>query len=223
MTQAAAVKKMEIVVDGIAYRTVSALNDMVDAMRASGISDDVIRDRVRQELESGPVLAELRRFGAAKVPGFVGDMAFRFARDTQSLEGTRKQVIADLEEELARQPTDDDRARVREALEAYRKQGIDVSAYSTEEFPEPPPDAPLDERYIWIAVLDKRTCSVCSGFHGEEKTLGEWAEVGEPRSGNCYGEDNCRCMLVPAGQLSKKDREVFRDPIDYRELVTDES
>jgi hypothetical protein len=214
----AALERMAVVIQGVADRTVSAVNDLVAELKTTGMNDSGIRQRIIQELDGGTALAEMRRFATARCPGFVGDMTFRFARDTlaskqaaiDALNETRESRQEAMEREV--ETSDGEEKTRREAiLEAYERQGIDITAFEGEELPEPPADADLTEKYMWVAIVDKNTCEVCEGNHGEVRTLEEWAEIGEPRSGACMGDQNCRCILVPESTMTDGDKQEIKD------------
>jgi hypothetical protein len=237
----AAFQRLAIVIDGVATRTVSAVDDLVRELRASGISDKVIKSRIETEIESGRVFSELRSFATARCPGFVGDMTFRFARDTladrqrviESLAevrgkasgkrgGSSKESIAArtevaglvverMQADITSAATPEDAARAEQILATYDESGIDITAFEGEELPEPPADADATDLYMWVAVEDKNTCDICAGNHGEVKTLAEWSNIGEPRSGACAGDQNCRCVLVPAGSLTDGEQTQIKD------------
>lgn len=211
-------ERMTITIQGIASRVVSRVSDLITRMKAAGVSDDVIRTRITSEAVNGSTLSEMRNFATAQVPGFVGDMAFRFARDTLSdkqrkVDDALKAVRdrrKDAMEKDAESATGATKTRIEEILNAYKKQGIDITAHK-EALPEPPPSAKLSDVYLWVAVIDTNTCSVCAGNHGKVKTLQEWSSIGEPRSGACVGESNCRCVLVPEISLTKSEQKEIRD------------
>jgi len=187
-------------------------------MRATGAGDEAIKKRLLDEAEQGTILSEMRNFATSRAPGFVGDMIFRFARDTLSDRQKRvadaynkvKQDRIDSNEEKITDAAGAEKTRLQQIQESYIKQGIDTTAYQNE-LPEPPPDADLDDEYMWVAVVDNNTCAVCAGNHGAIKSLGEWSAIGEPRSGACYGEQNCRCILVPETVLSKTEKSEIRN------------
>ena len=214
----AAIDRLEITIDGVASRTVSAVDDLVHELKTSGMNDAAIRARVMQEVEGGKVLSELRNFATARCPGFFGDMTFRFARDTLAAEQAAADALTsvrqeriDAMEKMVIGLDGEEKTRQEAILETYKAQGIDTTAFEGEELPEPPPDANLEDEYMWVAVEDNRTCDVCSGNHGEINTLGDWSAIGEPRSGACMGDQNCRCILVPTSAMSEGDQKEIRD------------
>lgn len=224
-------RRMEIVIEGVANRTVSAVDDLVNELKASGVSDQVIKDRIMQEIEGGRALVELRSFATARVPGFVGDMTYRFARDTlaakqaaidalrEQREGRQREdspkvleeIRGRLEDDVATADDPDEKDRAEQILAPFDKSSIDITAFEAEELPELPPDEDLNALHLWVAVKDRNTCDICAGNHGQVKTLGEWSEIGEPRSGACMGDQSCRCVLVPAAALTEKDQKSIRD------------
>jgi len=215
MTTPAAIKRLEVIISGVAHRTVSAVDSLVEELRATGMGDKAINQRVQQELESGPVLAEMRRFATARAPGVMGDMVFRFARDTTALEARRakdiamfKQIAADQKAADATPMTDEQLAAVEKTA---REQNIDASAFLADEMPVPPADDDPEALYLWVAVEDRNTCETCAGNHGEVKTMSEWTDIGEPRAGACAGGENCRCVLVPTEAMTAEQRQKIVD------------
>jgi hypothetical protein len=228
--KAAAFDRLRIVIDGIADRVSSAVDSLADEMTAAGASPDAIKTRIEMEMKSGRILSEMRDFAKARVPGFAGDMAFRFARDTLSDKQKQDDFRARLREEKETlKVIEDDKTRGMSAMEeetlsdrqdqaqaiieAMQTLDIDIGAYVGDQFPEPPPDAPLTDGYLWIAVKDKNTCEICEGNHGEIKTLAEWSAIGEPRSGACLGESRCRCVLIPTSAVNPDDSEHLKDVV----------
>jgi hypothetical protein len=217
MTTPGALDRLWISIRGIASRTVSRVSDLIASMKATGAGDEAIKKRLLDEAEQGTILSEMRNFAASRAPGFVGDMIFRFARDTLADRQSRAKdaydkVKQDRIESSQKKILDSagvEKTRLQQIQDAYIKQGIDTTAYQ-DELPEPPPDADLEDEYMWVAVVDNNTCAVCAGNHGDIKTLGEWSAIGEPRSGACYGEQNCRCILVPETVLSKSEKSDIR-------------
>lgn len=190
-----------IMIQGVAARVVSAVNDWVFGMKQAGMSYEKIKERLKEEIESGSAVSEARRFAESKVPGYAGELIHRFGRDTLA---DRQRKIKDILKEAAdREQISDKDAKA--TLETWKKQGIDTTAWKDGQLPDPPPDASLDDRFTWIAIHDKRTCDVCDANHGYTKTLREWAEIGVPRSGACRGEWRCRCLLVPEGTVKPGD------------------
>lgn len=218
MANQPALDRLNITIEGVTERTISRLNDLIRDLQASGASEEAIRQRIKLELVGGPVLAEMRSFATARVPGFIGDMAFRFARDTLATQQHRiDEALAEVKKERLEAMTKEvkaadgtEKTRLQDIQDAYKRQGIDITAYQNE-LPEPPPDADLQDDYMWVAIVDSNTCSVCAGNHGAIKSLREWALIGEPRSGACVGEQNCRCILVPDNSLTRTDRQEIRD------------
>jgi len=200
-------KSMGLLIRGYAERIASTVNDWATGMQDSGASDDVIRRRLKEEIEAGRILGEMRKFATAYVPGYVGEMVNRMGRDTLAQTKRSEEIIADLkrkESPRGRQASEEELAEIREALGA---QGIDASVWPEgEPLPDVPPDADMDALFFWVSVQDKNRCEVCAA--NSEKgalTLSEWVDIGEPRSGACLGESRCRCVLVAADGISKAD------------------
>jgi hypothetical protein len=201
---------MEILIRGVAERTSSAVDSLVEQMRTTGASDATIINRLRAEVEAGPLLAEMRRFATAQVPGFIGDMSFRFARD--SLSDLKSKIRAELEADRKAQASRGLDAGPEELLPRIPDNASEIDTIAWEESDlNPPPGAPLDTLYQWVTVHDSRVCDVCAENHGEVNTLEEWASIGEPRSGACLGGENCRCVLVPADALTDEQQTTIRD------------
>lgn len=60
--------------------------------------------------------------------------------------------------------------------------------------------------WIYSAVMDNKTCSVCGHYDGRE--FGSWEEIGLVLPGGgpnpqCYGHERCRCRAVP-GQIVQR-------------------
>lgn len=192
-------RSMGIIIRGFAERVASSVNDWVAGMTDSGASDDTIKRRLKEEIEAGRIIGEMKRFANSYVPGYVGTLAERFGRDTLA----NKKLAADLLAEVrAGTRSREDAEAVKDAL---RAEGVDTSALGDAEdgqLPDIPPETDLNERFYWVAIHDKNTCDVCEdNSRLGAKTLGEWVDIGEPRSGACRGEQNCRCVLVPADDL----------------------
>ena len=192
-------RSLAILIRGFAERTASAVNDWAMGMADGGASRQVIQRRLKEEIEAGRIIGEMKRFASSFVPGYVGTMAERFGRDTLA----NKKLAADLLAEVrAGERTPEDAEAVKNAL---RKEGVDTSALGDAEdgqLPDIPPDTDLSARFYWVAIHDKNTCDVCDENSTRGAlTLSEWVDIGEPRSGACRGEQNCRCILVPAEDL----------------------
>jgi hypothetical protein len=147
-------------------------------------------------------------------------MTFRFARDSLAV---KQKDISAYEAALASQnertnaapdtpPGPEEKNRLEEIRAAYERQGVMIEGMDNE-LPEPPPDADLNEEYLWITVHDNKVCDVCAENHNIIHTLQEWSDIGEPRSGACLGDQNCRCILVPASSVSDEDRKELEKPI----------
>lgn len=194
---------LKVIIQGIAQRTASAVNDWIFGMKNTGMSDAKIKARLGEELEVGRIISEMRRFATANVPGYTGELLHRFGRDTLMDDLKIREADAILASQGKRTRVETDNAAA--AKTAWEKQGIDTTSWTEGKLPDPPPDADLNEVFKWIAVMDSNTCGICGGNHGREKTLREWSEIGEPRSGACRGERNCRCMLIPTGVVKSGD------------------
>lgn len=184
---------LKILIRGFAERISSSVNDFSFSLQSSGASATVIRRRVEEEIATGGrVVAEMRRFGTAMVPGFAGELVSRYGRDTLAT----KRLVADL---IAQ----DRKIEADRAGQQLNFQGIDAGDMAPGELPmDIPPDADLDQQYYWVAIHDNATCEVCeANSEMGAITLAEWSEIGEPRSGACAGEWRCRCELVPADNL----------------------
>lgn len=193
---------LKIIIKGIAERISSQVNDWVFGMKDSGMSDEVISRRLDEELEFGRIITEMKKFAEVKIPGYVGELTQRFARDTLTAEEKSKRA-KDLLQEMRDKsmPTE----KTMEAIAEWERRGIDTSSWGEGGMPDPPPDAELEDSFVWVAIMDKATCDVCEGNHGEIKTLAEWSEIGLPRSGACFGRESCRCLLVPELNISEGD------------------
>ena len=55
----------------------------------------------------------------------------------------------------------------------------------------------INARWLWVAVLDDRTCESCDERHNESRTMAEWEQEGKPGSANLLCNGNCRCELLP--------------------------
>lgn len=199
-----AVERLEITIRGTAERTRAAVTERVQAMVASGMDEEVIRETLNTELSSGTgqLFAELRQFATAKVPGWTHELTTRFANDT--LVDYRKRQ--DEQERRAEAKLTDagreSRAKASAAqAEILRQAGVDQIQG---DFFEPPGDAPLNSMWRWVSVLDTNTCSVCEGNHDHVETLLRWSEIGEPRAGTCAGVERCRCVLVPEDAIKEE-------------------
>lgn len=215
-----ALNRLEIEIDGIVDTISGKMERFLEWMRVSGMSDEAALRRIKLELEGGQMLSELRSFATAKVPGFVGDLTFRFARDSVAVAqkdlNAYQEALAKLNERndqpAAAKPDPEERTRLQEIVSAYERQGVMIEGADSE-LPEPPPDADLNDEYLWITVHDQRVCEVCAENHNVVHTLRDWAEIGEPRSGACLGDQNCRCILVPADAVSDEDRAALDKPL----------
>jgi len=197
-----AVERLEIVIQAAAAKARATVGEAVQQMRGTGMKESAIRDRLQADLdEGGQLMADLRNFAAAKVPGWTGDIVSRFANDTLSDFERRQAYRKRTEEEKAEKSAPERQAALDQQKELIEKAGVDVGNLTLDDKPEPPPDAPLTSEWRWVAVLDANVCGVCEGNHGRVKTLREWAEIGEPRSGTCAGAERCRCILIPEDSL----------------------
>jgi hypothetical protein len=208
----AAIKRLEAIIAGVAARTASAADSLVDELRTSGMSEASIIERVKAEMQAGKLLNEMRQFAGVRAPGIIADSVFRFARDTLSDRqkdiARFKEIEADIEKRNAEPPSDEQMAAVEAAMDS---QGIDVSAWVADQEMSPPPDAILEDSYLWVAVQDNRTCSICEGNHGDVKTLSAWVDIGEPRSGACLGDQSCRCLLVAVDTMTSEQQSALKD------------
>lgn len=185
---------VKILIRGFAERIASSVNDWAFGMKENGASDRTITRRLKEEIETGRIIGEMKRFATAFVPGYVGELTARFGRDTLA-DRKRAQAIWDA--------PDGKESDALAALDGINSQGVDTTAAEDiRDDLDIPPDADPDVLYYWVAIHDKNTCDVCDGNSREgAKTLSEWSDIGEPRSGACRGDTNCRCILVPADNL----------------------
>lgn len=199
---------MLLVIKGIASRVSSAVNDWVFGMKETGMGDSKVKMRLIEDLEASRITNEMLKFAQVRIPGYVGELTNRFARDTLSDEYKRQQQNAQQAEAIIaglHKKGNENTQDVEDVVKTWEKQGIDTSAWEEGQLPSVPPSADLNDLYTWIAIEDKNTCEVCDANHGETKTLKEWAEIGEPRSGACAGEQRCRCLLVLADTINPDD------------------
>ncbi len=208
----ATVERLRIIIRGVSQRTASAVDSLVEELKTSGMSDAGIIARVNAEIETGKILSEMRNFATVRVPGVLADSVFRFARDTlsdkQKLLDRFKKIEATIATQNGEKPTPEQTAAAREIFDA---ENIDTTSWFEQPEMQPPPDADMEELYMWVAVEDKNTCSVCAGNHGAVDTLKRWAEIGEPRSGACLGDENCRCILVPVDSVTPEQQRSLAD------------
>lgn len=187
-----------ILIQGIASRVASAVNDWVFGMKQTGMNDAAIKTRLAQEIEAGRIITEMKNFAQAFVPGYAGDLVRRFGRDTvaQRIKDMRTRDF----ERIRLEDTPESRRRIEEL-----EKKILIDAYNEGELLPVPPESDMGQKYIWISVRGKNTCWPCWNRHGEEKTMEGWINAGVPRSNFCLGGWRCRCELVPMEALDPDD------------------
>lgn len=200
-----AFKRLWNKITGVAERTVSKIKEFIAGLFGSGASKTTIKDRITDEIKNGgPELTDLQQFATKALPGFVTDAIFDAARDTLSARQLKIEALKKLIAEKA------DIFDTPEIKEIFDDQGIDPTAMIQEILEIPTEPAPK-EVFLWVAVEDKNTCPICADNHGRTKSLEEWAEIGLPRAGACFGGSACRCVLVPEIALDAQERQQIRD------------
>lgn len=188
-----------VVIQGIAKRVSSAINDWVFGMKETGMNEDAIRKRLVQEIARGKLIGELKNFATGYVPGFTGELLERFGRDTVSerIKAMREFKFTGDVKGLDTPESD--------ATKRKWEQYVNTQAYNEGDFLTPPEPLELDTVYAWISVRGKNTCLECWNRHGQEKTMEEWIKDGLPRSNVCEGGFRCRCKLVEIEALQPAD------------------
>ena len=200
-----AFKRLWDKITGVAERTVSKVKEFIAGLFGTGASQKTISERLETEIkDGGPELTDLQQFANKALPGFVTDAIFDAARDTLA---ARQLKIDALKKLIAEKAIELDSPEIKEIFE---DQNIDASAMLQKqvEIPvEPSPKA----LFLWVAIEDKNTCPICADNHGRTKSFEEWAAIGLPRAGACFGGSYCRCILVPENSLDDQEQAALRE------------
>lgn len=201
-----AVDRLEAAIRGAADNTRARINEAVEQMQLSGMATDAIRERLQDDLDNGgKITSDLRNFATARVPGWTYDLLTRFGNDTLADFRKREEQRMVDEAKFTEKAYESRKNALTETNIILEESGVDVTQLKDNEFFRPPEDTPLNSKWLWVAVVDNNTCDICEANNGEVKTLQEWIEIGQPRSGVCAGAERCRCVLVPADAAKDED------------------
>lgn len=190
-----------LILQGIASRVASAVNDFVFGLRETGMNEAAIERRLKEEIEAGRIISEMKKFAQVFIPGYSGDIVRRFARDTISerIRRAKEYVDRGIEGIKLIQTPEMDR------IDAERQKKIITDAYENGELLDIPHPAEQGQQFVWISIRNRNTCDECRSRHGREETLRAWIDLGLPRSSVCFGGFLCNCELMPIEALEPDD------------------